>query len=59
MGANLFAYRRAPELSTGQPGRYPVIVVGAGPIGLCASIDLALHGIGCVLMDEEAALSAQ
>ena len=57
MGANLFAYRKAPELSTGQPGQYAVIVVGAGPVGLCAAIDLALHGIDCVLIDEEAALS--
>ena len=57
MGTNLFAYRRASELSTAQPGRYPVIVIGAGPIGLCAAIDLALHGVECVLMDEEAALS--
>jgi len=57
MGTDLFAYRRARELSTGQPGCYPVIVVGAGPIGLCAVIDLALHGVDCVLMDEEATLS--
>jgi 3-(3-hydroxy-phenyl)propionate hydroxylase len=57
MGTNLFAYRKPPELTSGQPGRYPVIVVGAGPVGLCAAIDLALHGVDCVLMDEEAALS--
>ena len=57
MGTNLFAYRKPPELTSGQAGHYPVIVVGAGPVGLCAAIDLALHGIDCVLMDEEAALS--
>jgi 3-(3-hydroxy-phenyl)propionate hydroxylase len=57
MGTNLFAYRKPPELISGQPGRYRVIVIGAGPIGLCAAIDLALHGVDCVLMDEEAALS--
>ncbi len=57
MGTNLFAYRKAPELSSGQPGRYRVMVVGAGPIGLCAAIDLAQQGIDCVLLDEEAALS--
>jgi 3-(3-hydroxy-phenyl)propionate hydroxylase len=57
MSSDLFAYRKAPELSTGQPGRYPVIVVGAGPVGLCAAIDLAMQGIDCVLLDEEAALS--
>jgi 3-(3-hydroxy-phenyl)propionate hydroxylase len=57
MGTNLFAYRKPPELISGQPGRYRVIVIGAGPIGLCAAIDLALHGVDCVLMDEEATLS--
>ena len=57
LGIDLFAYRKAPELITGQPGRYPVIVVGAGPVGLCAAIDLAMHGVACVLVDEEAALS--
>jgi 3-(3-hydroxy-phenyl)propionate hydroxylase len=57
MGTNLFTYRAAPELTSGQPGRYRAMVVGAGPVGLCAAIDLALHGIDCVLVDEEAALS--
>src|ERR1700752_3165918 len=57
MGTNLFTYRTAPELTSGQPGRYRVMVVGAGPVGLCAAIDLALHGIDCVLVDEEAAVS--
>ena len=57
MGANLFAYRKSPELTSGQAGNYPVIVIGAGPVGLCAAIDLAVHGVDCVLMDEEATLS--
>src|SRR5262245_45639955 len=57
MGTDLFAYRKAPELVTGRSGEYPVIVVGAGPVGLCAAIDLAQHGVECVLLDEEAALS--
>jgi len=57
VGANLFAYRKSPELTSGQAGNYPVIVIGAGPVGLCAAIDLAVHGVDCVLMDEEATLS--
>src|ERR1700693_3177547 len=57
MGTNLFTYRTAPELTAGLPGRYRLLVVGAGPIGRCAAIDLALHGIDCVLVDEEAVLS--
>ena len=57
MGTDLFTYRKAPELAMGRPGEYPVIVVGAGPVGLCAAIDFAQHGVDCVLLDEEAALS--
>jgi 3-(3-hydroxy-phenyl)propionate hydroxylase len=57
MPSELIAYRKPPELATGHPGRYPVIVVGAGPVGLCAAIDLAMQGIDCMLLDEEAALS--
>ena len=55
MATNLFTYRRAPELATGRSGEYPVIVVGAGPVGLCAAIDLAQHGVDCVLLDEASA----
>ncbi|HXX12576.1 MAG TPA: FAD-dependent oxidoreductase [Burkholderiales bacterium] len=57
MGTELFAYQKAPELTTRRSGDYPVVVVGAGPVGLCAAIDLAQHGVDCVLLDEEAALS--
>ena len=57
MDHELFVYRRAPELTGGRAGEYPVVVVGAGPVGLCAAIDLAQHDIDCVLLDEESALS--
>jgi 3-(3-hydroxy-phenyl)propionate hydroxylase len=48
-----FSYRKAPELATGKPGRYRAAIVGAGPVGLCMAIDLAQHGIGTVLLDED------
>ncbi len=32
--------------------RRPVVVVGAGPVGLAASIDLALRGVAVVLIDD-------
>jgi 3-(3-hydroxy-phenyl)propionate hydroxylase len=47
-----FPYVRPPELSGGAPKRWPVVVVGAGPIGLAAAIDLALHDIDVLLLDE-------
>jgi 3-(3-hydroxy-phenyl)propionate hydroxylase len=47
-----FAYRKPPELR-GEPGRrYPVAIIGAGPVGLAASIDLALHGVPTVVLDD-------
>ncbi len=51
-----FAFRRPPELD-GAARRYPVAVVGAGPIGLATLIDLKLHGIDAVLLDEDDTVS--
>ncbi|MGH6903339.1 MAG: FAD-dependent monooxygenase, partial [Geminicoccaceae bacterium] len=52
-----FPYVRPPELSGAAPRRWPVIVVGAGPIGLAAAIDLALHDIDVLLLDESDTVS--
>ncbi len=56
-----FAYRRAPEQETGQeagaPHRHPVVVAGAGPVGLAAAIDLAQSGVPVVLVDDDFRLS--
>ncbi len=46
-----FAFVRPPELD-GQRTRAPVLIVGAGPVGLSLAIDLALHGIRSVLLDD-------
>ncbi len=35
----------------------PVVVVGAGPVGLCAAIDCALHGLPVVVVDEDDTVS--
>lgn len=37
--------------------RHPVVVVGAGPVGLSAAIDLAQQGVAVVLLDEDDTLS--
>jgi 3-(3-hydroxy-phenyl)propionate hydroxylase len=47
-----FAYRRSPDQDAGSPPRRPVVVVGAGPVGLAAAIDLALRGVPVVLLDD-------
>ena len=55
-----FEYRRPPELSdeTGAgTGHYPVVVVGAGPVGLAAAIDLAQQGQQVLLIDNDDTVS--
>jgi len=47
-----FGYRVAPELRGAPGGRYPVVIIGAGPVGLAAAIDFALHGVRVVVLDD-------
>ena len=51
-----FEYARCPE-QAGASRRHPVVIVGAGPVGLTAAIDLHRHGIPVVLVDEKTILS--
>ncbi|MBI5271619.1 MAG: FAD-dependent oxidoreductase [Burkholderiales bacterium] len=52
-----FASPRAPELDEAAPRRHPVVVVGAGPVGLSAAIDLAQRGLPVLLLDEDDTVS--
>lgn len=47
-----FPARHVPELD-GSAVRYPVVIVGAGPIGMTASLVLARYGIRSVLLDRK------
>ena len=52
----VYAWHRAPE-QDGPAHHRPVIVVGAGPVGLAAAIDLAQRGISVVVLDEDETVS--
>jgi 3-(3-hydroxy-phenyl)propionate hydroxylase len=52
----VYAFRRPPELD-GARTRHPVIVVGAGPVGLVAAIDLAQRGVPAVVLDDDSTVS--
>ena len=47
-----YAYRTPPELKGARATRRPVLIVGAGPVGLTAAIDLALQGIPSLIIDD-------
>ena len=48
----LYPYRRSLDQDRTAPARHPAIVVGAGPVGLAAAIDLRAHDIPVVVLDE-------
>ncbi|MFB9261951.1 FAD-dependent monooxygenase [Bradyrhizobium erythrophlei] len=47
-----FPATRAPELD-GASSRHPVVIVGAGPIGMTAALALARYGVRSVLLDRK------
>jgi len=52
-----FDYVRPPEQSGADKKHYPVVVVGAGPVGLAAAIELAQSGVPVVLLDDDDTVS--
>jgi 3-(3-hydroxy-phenyl)propionate hydroxylase len=53
----VFDYRRSSDHRPGPPVRHPVVVVGAGPVGLCTAIDLAVQGTPVVVLDDDHTVS--
>jgi 3-(3-hydroxy-phenyl)propionate hydroxylase len=51
-----FPYVAPPGLTEPEPRR-PVIIVGAGPIGLALAIELANHGVMAVVLDDNNTVS--
>ncbi len=52
-----FTYRRSADQDAAAPVRHPVVVVGAGPVGLSLAIDLAQRGQRVLLLDNDDRLS--
>ena len=55
--AQRFEYRRSADQDRAEPARHPVVVVGAGPVGLSLAIDLAQRGQPVLLLDNDDRLS--
>jgi len=52
-----FDYKRHADQDAAPPARHPVVVVGAGPVGLALAIDLAQRQVPVVLLDNDNMLS--
>jgi 2-polyprenyl-6-methoxyphenol hydroxylase-like FAD-dependent oxidoreductase len=46
-----------PELPPSIDGRYPIVIVGGGPVGLGLAVELGLRGISCALVEPRTTLS--
>ena len=52
-----FAYKQSAEQIDGTVKRHPGVIIGAGPTGLTAALDLAERGIAVVLLDDNNTVS--
>lgn len=52
-----FAYTQSPEQQAGELKRHPVVIIGAGPIGLTQALDCAARGLACVVLDDNNTVS--
>lgn len=53
-----FDYKRHADQDAAAPAHHPVVIVGAGPVGLALAIDLALRQVPVVLLDNDNTLSS-
>src|SRR3990172_3935676 len=53
----VFPHRRSADQGRVQPAQHPIVIVGAGPVGLVAALDLAKKGHRSVVIDRKSNLS--
>jgi 3-(3-hydroxy-phenyl)propionate hydroxylase len=48
----VYPYERTPDQDAARPVRHPVVIVGGGPIGIAAALDLGQRGIPALVLDD-------
>ena len=56
-----YAFKRPPEMDADRNGAaakpYPLIIVGAGPVGMAAALDARRHGLPALILDDDHTVS--
>ncbi|MDP3519881.1 MAG: FAD-dependent monooxygenase, partial [Hydrogenophaga sp.] len=52
-----YAYEQSQEQRAGVLKRHPVVIIGAGPMGLTQALDLAHRGVPSVVLDDNNTVS--
>jgi 3-(3-hydroxy-phenyl)propionate hydroxylase len=53
----IYPYKSPADLMSTPPQRRPLIVIGAGPVGLAAAIDARLQGLDVLVLDDDKTVS--
>jgi 3-(3-hydroxy-phenyl)propionate hydroxylase len=53
----IYPYKSPDDLKSTPPQRKPLIVIGAGPVGLAAAIDARLQGLPVLVLDDDKTVS--
>lgn len=52
-----YNYRRSSDQDCTQTAQHPVVIIGAGPIGLAAAVDFSIKGVPVVVIDDNNTVS--
>jgi len=53
----IYPYKAPTDLKVAPPLRKPLIVIGAGPVGLAAAVDARLQGLDVLVLDDDKTVS--
>ncbi len=53
----VYDYIRSADQQSDQPAHHPLVIVGAGPVGLAAGLDASVQGIPAVIVDDNNTVS--
>jgi 3-(3-hydroxy-phenyl)propionate hydroxylase len=48
----LYPYARVPDQDAAEPAHHTVVIVGGGPVGMAAALDLGLRGVPVLVLDD-------